>query len=329
MSIESRLIFIISAPRSGSTVLMRILNAVPGIQGHPELHLLPPLAHLGLWRTVEKAPFDALQAQRAMRDLVRDLPGGQADYTTACRAYADALYGGLLASAPAGTRYLIDKTPANALVLPELRRLYPDAKVIVLTRHPAAVFVSYAESFFAGDFEEAIRFNPILSRYVPSIARFLQQDTGPVLHVRFEALLATPMAVLAKIAEFLDVEIGSEALLYGRVPVASGLGDPEAGRLGRLEARPSRWMEVLADPVKRAVVVRQLAGVSVEDLAAWGCDLADFEGLRESGEGRRHTRWSRFALERWMLVRLRRSLQGPDRRRFVRWVRDVCDVLLR
>ena len=122
MSLEERLIFIVSAPRSGSTLLMRILNAVPGIQGFPELHLLPPLAHLGLWRAVERAPYDALQAREAMQGLVGLLPGGEADYAAACRAYADALYGGLLASAPAGTRYIVDKTPANALVLPELAR---------------------------------------------------------------------------------------------------------------------------------------------------------------------------------------------------------------
>jgi hypothetical protein len=44
--------------------------------------------------------------------------------------------------------YFLDKTTANALVLPFLQRLYPDAKYVVLTRHPLAVFSSYANSFF-------------------------------------------------------------------------------------------------------------------------------------------------------------------------------------
>jgi hypothetical protein len=327
VSIERRLIFIISAPRSGSTLLMRILNAHPDIQGHPELHLLPPLAHLGLWRTVEKAPFDALQARAAMQGIVAALPGGEADYVAACRAYADALYGGLLAGLDPTARYLIDKTPANALVLPELRRLYPQAKVIVLTRHPAAVFVSYAESFFAGDFAQAARFNPILSRYVPAIARFLATDTGPVLHVSHERLLGEPLAVLAELSAFLGVSLGPEVLAYGAVPVAEGLGDPVAARLSRLEARGERWRAVLLDPEKRAVVTRQLVGISDAELAVWGCAWADFEALGGEPQGRR--RWSRHAAERWVLVTARKAAGRGRARRMVGRMRDLCDVLLR
>ena len=69
--------------------------------------------------------------------------------------------------------YFLDKTPANALVLPFLQRLYPDAKYVVLTRHPLAVFSSFANSFFDGDWEGAHAFNPILERYVPAMATFL------------------------------------------------------------------------------------------------------------------------------------------------------------
>ena len=331
MSVEHRLIFVISAPRSGSTVLMRILNAAPGIVGRPEFHLLPPLAHLGLWRTVERAPFDSLQAQQAMAALVRDLPGGEADYVAACRAYADALYGGVLATAPAGTQFVVDKTPANALVLPELRRLYPAAKVIVLTRHPAAVFVSYAEAFFDGDFEAAARFNPILSRYLPAIARFLAEDQGPNLHVRYEDLLSEPTVVLEKISAFVGITVPDEALQYGQVPGPEGLGDPQAGRLGRLEARPQRWKTAMADPVKRAVMQRQLVGVSAAELAVWGASEDDFTDGQDGGETRRHPRWrgGRLAVERAVLLRLREAVQKPRLKRLVQQVRKVCDVLLR
>ena len=324
--LQHRLVFIISAPRSGSTVLMRILNTAPEIHGRPEPHLLPPLAHLGFWDTVEAAPFDPRQASQAMRDVVRDLPGGEVDYVDACRAYADVLYGRLLATS--GARLLIDKTPANALVLPMLRRLYPEAKVIVLTRHPAAIFVSYAESFFAGDFEAAARFNPILSRYMPAIARFLREDPGPNLHIRFESLLAAPESVLAEISAFVGVPLGVDALEYGKTKVAPGLGDPESDRLQRLEPRPERWRGVLADPERRAVVLRQLVGVSEADLAVWGCGLADFDGLVGAGEPRRR-RLSRFVAQRWLLLHLRRGVRQRDLGRLVRRVRRMCDVLLR
>ena len=64
---EEKLIFLVSAPRSGSTLLMRILNATDTISARSEPHLLPPLAHLGYWRRVDKAPYDQIQAQNAIR----------------------------------------------------------------------------------------------------------------------------------------------------------------------------------------------------------------------------------------------------------------------
>ena len=40
------------------------------VLSRPEPHLLGPLAHLGFWAHVDKAPYDQHQAAQAMRDLV-------------------------------------------------------------------------------------------------------------------------------------------------------------------------------------------------------------------------------------------------------------------
>src|SRR5437016_1728195 len=98
-------------------------------------------------------------AEQAIRELVADLPRGEEDYLDALRAYADTLYGRLLATAP-GKRFFLDKTPAYALVLPFLTRLYPKAHYVVLTRHPLAVLSSWVESFFDGDYQVALDHNP-------------------------------------------------------------------------------------------------------------------------------------------------------------------------
>jgi hypothetical protein len=143
---EDRLVFLIGAPRSGTTLLARMLSSHSAIQGGPEPHLITPIAHLGYFGRVDKAPYDPFIAAQAARVLVEGLPRGEADYLDALRAYTDHVYGCMLEGA--GKRFLLDKTPANALVLPFLAKLYPRARYVVLTRHPAAVFASFAESFF-------------------------------------------------------------------------------------------------------------------------------------------------------------------------------------
>ncbi len=132
------LVFVISPPRAGSTLLQRMMAAHSEIFTHPEPHLITPIAHLGVYQNVDKAPYDHINAAEATKAFIEGLPGGEQDYLDALRAYTDTLYGRMLSTSESS--YFLDKTPANALVLPFLQRLYPDAKYVVLTRHPLAVF---------------------------------------------------------------------------------------------------------------------------------------------------------------------------------------------
>src|SRR5215510_10483523 len=113
--VDERLLFAIGPPRSGSTLLARMIGAHSQVFAPAEPHLLTPLAHLGYYESVERAPYDPVISQAGIRELVAALPGGERDYLAALRAYADALYGRMLEAS--GRRLLLDKTPAYALVL--------------------------------------------------------------------------------------------------------------------------------------------------------------------------------------------------------------------
>jgi hypothetical protein len=89
--VEDRLVFVIGAPRSGSTLLARMLGAHSAVLAPPEPHLLTPLAHLGYYARVDQAPYDPVISARAVRELVAQLPGGEADYLAALRAYGEAI----------------------------------------------------------------------------------------------------------------------------------------------------------------------------------------------------------------------------------------------
>ena len=90
------MLFVISSPRSGSTMLERMLESHSQILGGPESPLLTPLAPLGVWDNVEKAPYDHVLAAESQNLFIERLPGRKQDYWDACRAYCDVLYGRLL-----------------------------------------------------------------------------------------------------------------------------------------------------------------------------------------------------------------------------------------
>ena len=333
---QERLLFVISPPRAGSTLLQRMLGSHTEIYTHPEPHLITPLAYLGFHDLVDKAPYDHINSAEAIRAFVARLPGGEADYLDALRAYADTLYGRMLA--PSGRRYFLDKTPAYALVLPFLTKLYPNARYVVLTRHPLAVMSSYANSFFHGDWREAHAFNPIVERYVPAMARLLREPTAHVLPIRYEDLVTDPAPHLRRAFEFLGLPDQPEAVNYGErfEGETEGAGDPlGVGAHGRpVTGSIEKWVAELAqDEAKLAIARDIVAALDPDDVRMWGFEHASlFEPLeRASGQALPYKRpgLNGYVLQRRVMLALKKDIHERPLGRLVQRVRYYCNVLLR
>jgi len=336
MSMEERLIFLIGTPRSGSTLLARMLGSHSAIHNRPEAHLLTPLAHLGYYGTVQKAPYDPFNVTEAIHDVVADLPRKEADYLDACRAYTDVIYSRLLTGS--GKDLFLDKTPAYALVLHFITKLYPKARYVVQTRHPVAIFSSYASSFFDGDYKVAQNHNPILNRYVPAIARLLRDRPVPLVHVRYEDVVRAPAAALEAICTFLGLPFEPGMVEYGKHEhVEKGLGDP----LGvKQHDRPvttsvEKWTEEFAADGAKIEFVRDIiASLDPDELQVWGYDhdeiLAALEGARgRPRRPRERLKLERYRLERKLLVALRRNIHHNKLGRVLKRARFALDVVLR
>ncbi|HEY2774034.1 MAG TPA: sulfotransferase [Candidatus Binatia bacterium] len=334
---EEKVVFVVGSPRSGSTMLARMISSHSLVYGRPEPHLLTPLAHLGYYANVDKAPYDHVLAAESTREFVADLPGGEQDYIDACRAYADTLYLRMLATRP-NKRLFLDKTPAYALVLEFIAKIYPNAKFVVLTRHPLAVFSSFAESFFDSDYQAAHAYNPITERYVPAIAKFLRAKKVPICHVVYEDLVSDPETIMRGVFEFLDVPFEASAINYGEHEhEGKGLGDP----IGVAKhSRPStaslhKWAgEIAGDPARLALCRGIAARLDPEDLATWGHPIETFwkplEDLAGKGVAPKPKKLDRYRLERRAIVTLRAQVQKHEGlRRILKRARLAADVLLR
>lgn len=333
-SMNDRLLFLISPPRSGSTLMQRMLGGHSEVFTHPEPHLMTPLAHLGYYERVDAAPYDHINSAEAMRLFVRDLPRGEEDYLDALRAYTDTLYGRMLE--PSGKRYFLDKTPAYALIADFVAKVYPHAKYVVLTRHPLAIFSSYAQSFFDGDWEAAHAYNPIVERYVPAIARFVRERPAPILHVRYEEIVADPEAHLERVFAFLGLENQPEAANYGErfTETKEGPGDP----IGvQQHARPvtasrDKWAaELAADPKKLALAQQMIAKLDPADLELWGWPRERvFDALEDVGAAKPPKPvLNRYTFQRRVMLALKKDIRTRPHGKVIERIRYYCDVLLR
>jgi hypothetical protein len=334
---EDRLIFLIGAPRSGTTLLARMLSAHSLIYGRAEPHLITPIAHLGYFGNVQKAPYDPLNAEQAVKEIVAEIPRGEAGYLDALRAYTDSLYGQMMETAPAGKRFLLDKTPAYGLVLPFLTKLYANARYVVLTRHPLAILTSYVESFFDGDYQVALAHNPILQRYVPALAHMVRARSVPQVWVKYEELVKEPEAQFRRVCDHLGVPFEEQAIAYGESGEEfKGLGDPTgvAKHTRPVTSSVSKWAAEIANtPATLALVTRVLDELDPADLETLGYPrekiLAQLAAASGAAVPVKSKGPLRYRLERRLLVGLRRNIHHNALGRVLKRLRFALDVLLR
>jgi hypothetical protein len=333
-----KLLFLLGSPRSGSTMLERMLEAHPMILGGPEPHLLTPLAHVGYYAKAEKAPYDPRKTAESVRGFVESLPNKEQDYWAACRAYCEVLYGRLLEAG--GKTIFLDKTPAYSLIWPFIIKLFPDARYIVLARHPVATFSSYANSFFGGDYRAAQDYNPLLHRYVPALAGFLRQDGISRIHIRYEDLVSEPETGMRDICAFVRIPFEPNTLDYGlklgREELRAGFGDPIG--VNRY-IRPStesieKWAgELAGNSEKRRFMEQIISQLDPNDLATLGYPLETlWEPLNRAKARpvrRTRDRAAAYQLQRRLIVKLRAfARRNRGFRKTLEAVRAVCGALL-
>lgn len=336
---STSLVFILGAQRSGTTLLERLLSSHSQIKGGPEPHLLTPLAYLGYWGRVEKAPYDHVVAAIGQKAFIDALPNKEQDYWNACRSYCNQLYDAYMEGS--SESICLDKTPEYATVWPFLTKVFPDAKYIVLTRHPAAIFSSFANSFFDGDFAAAQQHEPILERYIPALAGFLRQTEVPFFHLCYEDLVREPEIWMQKLYTYLDLPLETNTVEYGantQQASKSGLGDPiGVGQHSRpTDANIYKWAEEFSgDQQKRQLLHQTVERLDPKDLATIGYPLDSFwlplenSGLT-TGQPNSTNKLTSYRMQRKLIVKGRSLAQRSSKvRASLTWLRLACDVMLR
>lgn len=217
-------VFVLSSVRSGSTLLRVLLNSHSRIRAPHEMHLRT--LHVELSRDFSAEAMKALELDRQELEHV---------------LWDRVLHLELVRS---GKDVIVDKTPANTLIWPRLHRCWPQARYIVLLRHPGAVIASLTDRRTDPD-HEAIRAEVL--GYAERLEEARRSLDAHV--VRYEDLTADPEDATRALCGYLELPWESAMLDYGSKD--HGTFRPQLGdwssiiRSGRVQpARP-------ADPAAR------------------------------------------------------------------------------
>ena len=214
MSIElngQNLIFLISQPRAGSTLLQRML------QKHPKIHtsaepwtMLHPA--YGLRKTGHEADYNAQSAWLAVDEFIQQLPRQRESYLEGLRLMNTHLYNQILEGT--GKSYFLDKTPRYYNIIPELSEIFPKAKFIILLRNPMAVACSIMDTWAKGNLFILQTKRADLLEAPSLLMEGIHVLGDRCLTVNYENLLADPDQELRRIIQYLELEFSPDLVHY-------------------------------------------------------------------------------------------------------------------
>ena len=116
------LVFIISQPKAGSTLLQRILAGHPDIQTSAETWLMLHPVY-GLRKRGIQTNYNASWAATGVTEFLDNYADGRETYVNGIRSFAETIYGRVLEKH--GKKIFLDKTPRYTMIIDELYELFP------------------------------------------------------------------------------------------------------------------------------------------------------------------------------------------------------------
>jgi hypothetical protein len=236
---------------------------------------LPPL--FGLRENGIAADYSANLAHIGIHDFLEQLPEGEEAYWESVRLMLGHLYGRALEES--GKRFFLDKTPRYHMILPELRRVFPEAHFIFLLRNPLAVLASVIDTWAPDDCVHCLRpFRHDLMRAPGLISDAIGQAGEKSVVIRYEDLVVQPALAVARICKHLRIRFEPGMLEYGRSDAGQAnfrFGD--TGTVYRksrpVTSRVARWRKTLDSPIRQAWARSYLQSLGAETVSRLGYDF--------------------------------------------------------
>jgi hypothetical protein len=266
-------IFLFGLPRSGSTLLQRVLMSHSQIASVAEPWIMLPFSYAYKPQGVLSEYSHAVYSL-AIKDFVRNLPNKEDDYYEALGNFASTLYRKQCAN---NEIYFLDKTPRYYLIIPEILKSFPNAKFIFLFRNPIHVMSSMMNTWSNGNFGRLYSYERDLNTGPKLLSDGYQLLGEKALAIQYEQFVSNPALHLDKMCEYLGIAMEEQMLgsfasqdTKGRMGDSTGVHEYNSISTKSLD----KWKLTFATKYRKKVALNYIKNIENTDLLIQGYNKA-------------------------------------------------------
>ena len=208
METGSKLIFIVSQPRAGSTLLQSVLSNNSEINTVSEPWILLALAPL-LRNNIATTKYDYNLTLNAVSEFEKKYP--DFNLHKSAKTISDSFYQKIFENK---YKFIIDKTPRYYEIVDLIQNLYPNAKIIILKRNPIDVLLSLIKKRHIVKSKDLIWNNRDILLAPMIMQTFLDNnsDNENIIELRYEDMVHFPKDFFKNIYNKVDIKFFDEVL---------------------------------------------------------------------------------------------------------------------
>ncbi|MEM0966373.1 MAG: sulfotransferase [Verrucomicrobiota bacterium] len=273
---ENSLLFLLSLPRSGSTLVQQMLGCSSKVHTEAETWMLLPLLYI-FQNDSTLSDFWYTNGQQAISEFLARKKSRKEIYLSRISEMFEELTE-IGSSRKQPLRYFLEKTPRNLLVKDELLEAFPHAKYILLTREPISILSSMSKTWCRGRWAYE-RYRIDFEIGLPNLISLLNNKLIDSLHIRFENLMADPITELKRICVFLGIPYEDKMIESFRETNVKGSTGDKTGLQAFSSVEPSRgqtnWKH-LCNSVRRKQFCEMVSNLGKEAYVSAGFDFDEY-----------------------------------------------------
>jgi len=270
-------IFIFSLPRSGSTLLQKLLATHNKIFSISEPWILLPFCYATKKQGII-TEYDHKISQVGIQNFIKTLPQGKDSYYNELNKFIKALYE---LHANNTHTYFLDKTPRYYLIVKKIAEIFPDGKFIFLFRNPLAVFASYIETWGNGKLFKLTNFKNDLYKGPKLLTEGFDKLKNRSAYLKYEDLVAKPKKEISKICAYLEINYNNKLLHnFKNTKLVGKLGDQNIDNYQGIEQKNiSKWKRTFDTPLRKMIASKYLDNLGKKTIETMGFNFENLKAL--------------------------------------------------